>query len=232
MIAAQGKLDTDLRLLLPNGVPRWFHIAAREVRDSNNTLQRVIGTFRDIQMEKDSEQEREFNESRLRECAEHDAVTGLFNRAATENLVNLIVSGSHDRCACLELDVDNFKSINDTCGHLFGDCVLRGVADVLRDSCRARDVAGRMGGDEMFLLFNNISESFSLETRLRQILERVTLLGEQLRDSRENRCSISISIGAALLGPDDDSFQKIYQRVDRALYEAKKIGKNCFVLAE
>jgi diguanylate cyclase (GGDEF)-like protein len=228
MDVAQGKVDTEMRMMLPNGSSRWFHIAAREVRDHNGALQRIIGTFRDIQMEKDSEQTREINERRLRECAEHDAVTGLFNRAATEKLVNLLLSGEHNRCACLELDIDNFKAINDTCGHLFGDCVLRGVADVLRSSCRSRDVAGRIGGDEMFLLLSNLPEDFHLEERIKQILEKVC----QLQNQWEESCPISVSIGAAIPGAEDTSFQRIYQRVDRALYLAKSSGKNRYVFAE
>ncbi|MDD6175898.1 MAG: diguanylate cyclase [Firmicutes bacterium] len=228
MEAAHGKVDTEMRMMMPNGSSRWFHIAAREVRDHNGLLQRIIGTFRDIQLEKDSEQTREMHERQLRERAERDAVTGLFNRAATEKLVNLILSGAHGRCACMELDIDNFKSINDTCGHLFGDCVLRGVADVLRSSCRSRDVAGRIGGDEMFLLLSNLPEDFHLEERMRQILEKV----QRLQDQWEESCPISVSIGAAIPGADDNSFQKIYQRVDRALYRAKSGGKNRYVMEE
>ena len=80
----------------------------------------------------------------------------------------------------------------------------------------------------MFLLLSNLPEDFHLEERIKQILEKVC----QLQNQWEESCPISVSIGAAIPGAEDTSFQRIYQRVDRALYLAKSSGKNRYVFAE
>lgn len=219
--ASRDGVDADFLLDDENEQSHWYHIAARGVREDGH-LVRVVGTFRDIQAQKDTEEKRVAYEARLREKAVYDGVTRLLNRAATEDLVDLRLSNSSDRCVCLLVDIDDFKEINDTQGHVFGDLVLREVAAVLRSCCRPYDVSGRIGGDEFFVMFCGVPDDFFAEGRLKEILRRVSALTEKL----ESRRPVSVSIGVTSVLPDDRQFVSVYARADKALYLAKAQGKN------
>ena len=216
------RMDGDFVLEDGKGGERWYHIAARAINDEDGGLNRIIGTFRDIQAQKTVESNRAAYEARLREKAVYDGVTRLLNRSATEELVDLRLAGIGRRDVCLLLDIDDFKALNDRYGHMLGDRVLQEVACVLRTCCRPYDVTGRIGGDEFFVMFCDVPDLFDARERERKILAGVHTINKKL--GVEER--ITVSMGDAQVTCDDQSFTDVYSRADKAMYQAKLAGKN------
>lgn len=148
--------------------------------------------------------------------ATHDALTGLYNRAAyDQNILDL-----KDQEICfLMIDVDDFKGINDTRGHDVGDLVLQKVADTLKHSFRNEDMIFRLGGDEFVVIMMNMHEG------LKDLVKRkVEMIRKKLNETDGNVPAVTLSIGAAFSGKDN-STGSIAKDADLALYEVKKKGK-------
>jgi diguanylate cyclase (GGDEF)-like protein len=121
------------------------------------------------------------------------------------------------------LDLDYFKGVNDTFGHLAGDQVLKRVGDLLQSSFRSYDAAGRFGGEEFLVVLPNCGYA-----DLKQRAEMVRLSMASLRLEFNGRpCSITVSIGVTAFDPNlAESLESLLQRADSALYEAKRYGRN------
>jgi len=131
------------------------------------------------------------------------------------------------RLALIMIDIDHFKSVNDTYGHITGDMILVGVARAIRSRLRKYDTAYRCGGEELALLLPETSSDGAM-----RIAERVrTLIGDK-KFSGENRekVTVTISLGVAELEPSIDDPNQLLSRADQALYEAKRTGRNRTVL--
>ncbi|WP_344172725.1 diguanylate cyclase domain-containing protein [Pilimelia columellifera] len=168
-------------------------------------------------------------QERLRHQAQHDPLTQLANRALfTERLQAATRQRRHDdgTVTVLVIDLDDFKSINDTLGHHAGDTALIAVADRLQGSIRATDTAARLGGDEFAVLLpqTTAGEATLVAQRFITALERpVTVDGQRLR--------LQCSIGVAALSSDDDTDPDVLlRRGDSAMYVAKQQGKGRFVV--
>ncbi|UXC39196.1 sensor domain-containing diguanylate cyclase [Cupriavidus gilardii] len=162
-----------------------------------------------------------------------DGLTGLLNRAALDNAASrLIVSALRNRqaVACLVIDVDHFKQVNDRSGHRAGDAVLQAIAEALDNSRRASDVAGRYGGEEFCVLCPHTDEhqATALARRILRKVRAIPLPGPAGKFA-------SVSIGVAQLRDDgSDSvglWQQLFGNADRALYEAKRRGRDRYVVA-
>lgn len=170
--------------------------------------------------------ERDMLEAELAAAAEHDPLTGLPNRAGLRRRALAAVSAAQREDAPLVavmLDVDHFKAVNDGWGHPAGDTVLRGVARVARESLRAQDVLGRVGGEEFALVLPGLTpgEAQPLVDRLRAaITAEVPHPGAPARQ-------LTLSAGiAAIEGAGDDALERAFQAADGALYAAKQAGRN------
>lgn len=156
----------------------------------------------------------------LDKSATTDALTGLYNRRVSESVLHAETSkGSNNGAAVsvMMIDVDHFKSINDTFGHDAGDAVLKDVAALIRSTVRDNDVSGRWGGEEFICVLPStpISEAVAVADRVRRAIE-----------SRTGLCRrITISAGVATYREGDD-LAAIVKRADEALYTAKKSGRN------
>ncbi len=153
--------------------------------------------------------------------ARTDPLTGIFNRAITEQLINhILLNQAENTHALIMIDVDHFKSINDTCGHACGDEVLSYLARRLSAFFRRGDVIGRFGGDE-FCVFMMGVPSATL------VAEKCAALCRMLSENPESApVPFTISVGAAITGPNAADFTTLYQNADQALYDAKRQGKN------
>lgn len=166
----------------------------------------------------------------LRERAEYDELTGLYNRAAAISAIaaHIPTAAENVKSALLVLDLDGFKSVNDTYGHLKGDELLREFAAFLRAAVRITDVVGRIGGDEFVIYMNGLREHENAERKCAQIISRTPDISSRLAISKD----ISVSIGITEITPTMHSYEDAFRPADIALYRAKQMGKNRFVRAE
>ena len=158
----------------------------------------------------------------LAQIAIHDALTGLYNRYAFNQIAREKIRESrylHEDLLFVLLDVDHFKRINDTYGHDVGDEVLRELAALMKKHFRKSDPIFRIGGEEFAILLetSDVSKALQIVEQLRQKVER-----HKFKSVQEK---VTISIGIAKYS-GKESLERLYQRADRALYEAKRGGRN------
>jgi diguanylate cyclase (GGDEF)-like protein len=173
--------------------------------------------------------ERKANEERLRFLADHDPLSGVFNRRRFEAELQReldLSSARPRRSVLLLLDVDRFKAINDTLGHATGDAVIARLGDALRSRLRSADVVARLGGDEFAAVLRRVDLEGAREVarHLQAVAaERLaTIVGEQ-------HGPVTLSIG--LVGIDEGSSpDELLSLADRALYAAKAAGRNRVVV--
>jgi len=167
----------------------------------------------------------------MRFKATHDPLTGLFNRGIIMDLLSRELSRTHRENGCTTIllgDVDHFKDVNDTIGHIAGDEVLREVARRMVASVRSYDYVGRYGGEEFLVVLNNCDASASL-LRAEQIRRAIASVPVQ---TIRGPNSVTMSLG--VLSSRDWGLrpvEELLQEVDVALYKAKAAGRNCVKLA-
>ena len=150
-------------------------------------------------------------------------MTDLNNKMATERKIREYMEKYPDKQGVLfVLDVDNFKKINDTMGHAFGDEVLRSLAVRLQSMFRATDIVGRTGGDEFMVFLKDIREISMIEREGRKIEQ----FFHQFEVGEYVKYSVTASVGAAVFPGDGKSFEELYKAADNALYVSKRHGKN------
>lgn len=194
--------------------PAWLSISA--VRDEQGQMTNYVGVFSDYTHRKEAEQ-------RLSYLASHDPLTGLFNRMALqEQLSNAVLRAEENQFAVLFIDLDRFKTINDTLGHEVGDALLVTVAQRLQNALGEGDVLARIGGDEFTILLEQISCLDSvgqMAERLRQALVQPCLINGQ-------ELFVSCSIGVSIYPCDGQTPAALLKNADVAMYRAKETGKN------
>ena len=160
-----------------------------------------------------------------------DGLTGLLNKKAiteyAENAVNHADSNSKN-VALAMMDVDNFKSVNDNYGHLFGDKVIQAVAEIIQKAIGTDAVAGRMGGDEFLIVFDKYED----ELEYRNVLRYIKINVHTVFQNRfgENHLTCSIGLGRYGYGPCSTNYHDLFRIADRALYLAKQKGKNRYII--
>jgi len=163
------------------------------------------------------------------ESAVIDPLTGVKNRVSMDNAVHREIELAHRHgtpISFILLDIDHFKSVNDTYGHLFGDQVLKSVAQCASNSIRDTDMIFRFGGEEFLLLLSGTDAD---GTQL--LAERIRSNLENLHLSDDNNLRVTASLGAASLRKREDMLS-IFDRMDKALYQAKDNGRNQVVVAQ
>jgi two-component system, cell cycle response regulator len=162
----------------------------------------------------------------LRLAARFDSLTGLLNRETIlDHLQKEITRASRQQTTLglMVLDLDHFKQINDTFGHLIGDQVLKRVGTLLQSSFRSYDAAGRFGGEEFVVVVPNCGHA-DLERRAEVVRAAVANLEFEYNSET---CSPTVSIGVATFDPKlPEKLESFLQRADTALYEAKRRGRN------
>ncbi|MEG1638244.1 MAG: diguanylate cyclase [Erysipelotrichaceae bacterium] len=200
----------------------WCTIDLSITFDYDGEASRLVGFISDIDSIKN-----QAIQSKLQ--AQKDPLTGLYNKVAMATLANKGLSESpYEQHALMVLDIDDFKGINDTLGHAFGDLVLIDVASKLKTAFRNNDVVGRIGGDEFSVLMKNIPNTSSILKKGAELSK----LFQQTYVGDKQECKISCSIGIIITETtsDNESFEALYRKADAALYQAKQSGKNKFVL--
>ncbi len=160
----------------------------------------------------------------LQNKAETDLLTELLNKISTENKIKEYLEGEgHDKtCMMCVLDIDNFKKINDTMGHAFGDEVLATLGKRIRTEFRVTDIIGRTGGDEFIIFLKDLKDEAVIEREA----GRVAGFFKDFTVGTYTKYSPTASIGAAIYPRDGSDYESMYKAADTALYKAKKRGKN------
>ncbi|GGB80611.1 hypothetical protein GCM10011352_02880 [Marinobacterium zhoushanense] len=199
--------------------PEWLTVST--VFDEQGEATNYVGVFSDISVIKQSQDQLEY-------LAYHDPLTALPNRAMMRDRLEHAVerlhrSGAHG--AVMFLDLDRFKSVNDSYGHRAGDRVLREVARRLKTRLREGDTLARLGGDEFVVLLEDLSNPQSVASVARDL---ITLFDELFDIGDGRHVSLGLSIGICLFPEDAECTDDILQYADAALYQAKEGGRNTY----
>ncbi len=210
----------ELRMKFSNDSDfRWYRFTIKTRRSQiDGEYTGAVGKIEDISTIKIANQ-------RLIDKAERDPLTKLYNKTATKTLIqSFLRTDSRDTYdAFIIVDVDNFKQVNDTLGHLFGDSVLVDIAQEMQDLFRANDVIGRIGGDEFIVFLRGMNHKSHIASKANDICKIFNLIYND-----DEGMKISGSLGIALFPTDGDTFDELYKKADIALYTSKRTGKSCF----
>lgn len=194
---------------------QWYRIHRQFEYNAQGQIVRIFGIMRNIESEKKQEKQ-------LKQKIELDPVLKVYNRNAAVERTNKYLSENKDRrdYALMVMDIDNFKTINDTCGHLYGDAVIAMVARTLKNIFGDNNVVGRYGGDEFFV--------FLTESTTEEICEKADRIINDINNFRTSNdqqvtCSIGIALGTDFEAVPD--YKAMFEKADRALYSVKNSGK-------
>ncbi|MFU8837987.1 MAG: EAL domain-containing protein [Thiohalomonadaceae bacterium] len=201
--------------------PVWLTITA--VEDRQGQRSHFVATYSDVTERKEAERQ-------IRHLAFYDALTSLPNRRLLlDRLHQAMVTSQRNAMhgALLFIDLDNFKTLNDTQGHLAGDQLLIEVAQRLRECVREYDSVARLGGDEFVVLLEQLHLQSAMAARkAEQISEKILKRLNQPYHLREREHHSSPSIGVSLFHGQQESSEELLKRADMAMYQAKAAGRN------
>lgn len=191
--------------------------------DTKDQPANVYSLFAAIQQLKQTLQQRDTLEFRLKNIAHLDSLTGLANRYALNEYIKLLENQptQFSETCLMVIDIDHFKQVNDVYGHLMGDQVIQCVAEKLKENIRTSDLLVRYGGDEFIVLIENVGMERALK-----IAEKIRSEIYEAKSVDNVRCpdlKVSISIGVAI---GATSWMALLEKADRALFQAKEQGKN------
>ncbi|HTR10245.1 MAG TPA: sensor domain-containing diguanylate cyclase [Paraburkholderia sp.] len=197
----------------------WGQVLVAVLREDDGDISGYSVVLRDVT-------ERKMHSDNLARLLTTDHLTGVTNRAHFFEIAESEVARAqrHDRALSLVMvDADHFKRINDTAGHQAGDDVLKRIADEAKALLRSSDTVARLGGEEFVLMLpsTTTAEAMVVAERLRVAVERARI------DTAVGQWKATISLGVASLGDANPTLQDLLAAADRALYDAKRAGRNC-----
>lgn len=215
------EVSLDYRQLGANNSCYWINTTIIHLANASNNSLKIIGYVKNIDAQKRHELE-------ILKQSQKDSLTGLYNKIVTQSLIEDYICGEgHEKNhALIMMDVDNFKSINDTYGHIQGDNTLIEISSRLPKIFRSTDIIGRIGGDEFFILMKD----FNTEEQLIEKLTALCKMFSEIRIGENKERKISGSIGVAAYPKDGITFHDLYKKADTSLYYAKEHGKDCFYI--
>lgn len=210
--------ECEHRLKKSDGGYKWVHSSGKILFDENGYLYYKAGSIRDISKLKDFDEKLKF-------MAYHDQLTGIKNRRAMNENFDKLVYEKREDISLLYIDIDNFKYINDTLGHSFGDLLLvnisRRLAKLESDNCSLY----RLGADEYIIIFNGYRDS-EVEKLAVKILKEFNNSFE----IEKINLFMKASIGVALYPEHGDSIDELLKNADIALHKAKELGRNRIII--
>ncbi|GEM_PF-3914899 len=221
-----GQSDITIEYRCPDGRGNfiWVSCTVHLIEDKYADCIKCFGYIKDINNKK-------LKEISLEYKAQRDDLSGMYNKSATETLITEYLESPESMGkthALLMIDLDNFKLINDSQGHSFGDWVLSNISMQIKGLFRGTDIVGRVGGDEFVAFIKNIGDGDVVALKCAQLSKAIN----STYHSESGECSVTGSIGVALYPYHGTSFKELYRKADSALYESKGGGKNMYTLYE
>ncbi len=213
-------LQIEYRVKTPDGKEKWVRTRGMAIWDEGGIPVRAAGSITDIT-------EQRLSDEKIHQLAYYDSMTGLPNRTLLTDRFIVAAAAAQRKgrsVAVFFLDLDNFKTINDTLGHTYGDELLKIVGNELKLKLRRSDSLARLGGDEFIILqanVNNMDEVHRLATRIMEIFKHPWLL-----DGRD--FYVTASIGISVYPNDGSDLHELMKNADAAMYRAKEAGRNNF----
>lgn len=164
-------------------------------------------------------QENQETQKIIRHQAEHDSMTDILNRGVFEKILNIYENGEPN-FALILVDVDTFKSVNDTHGHAMGDKILKKVSKLLKDAFRSIDYVCRIGGDEFAIIMVEMTSDLQYT-----ISDKIKAVNEELAMAEDGVPAVSLSVGVAFADRENPG-ESIFKDADKALYRVKENGRN------
>jgi diguanylate cyclase (GGDEF)-like protein/PAS domain S-box-containing protein len=214
----------DVHYYVPStGRRGWVSCVYRPHHDEAGKIVGVIGLIRDVTQRKEAEQQVEYQ-------AYHDALTGLANRRLFQEHLSLALALAQRRnsaVAVLFLDLDHFKTINDSLGHTVGDELLREVARRLKTTVREGDTVARVGGDEFTIVLQELPRGDAAAVVAQKVLRTIA----EPMEISGHRLYVTTSIGITLFPDDGDDAETLLKNADTAMYRAKADGRNTYQMS-
>lgn len=207
--------DEETLVTYLDGTQRWQRVFLKPLYQEEAPVQYVIGKITDIQLQKEEQ-------LLWKDMASRDSLTKLHNSAACREMIEDFLKNARDNeLTFIILDVDDFKAINDTYGHLYGDQVLIKLAAALRSTTRSTDIAGRIGGDEFIVALKHPQSRQAVEQYCERLIKNIT---------ETQKHPLTISMGLAFY-QKGQHYEELYQNADQALYKMKEEGRNGYRFA-
>ncbi len=216
-ITKKSDINRECLLILKDKSECIIDYSVAPILDNKKNVIGAVLTFRDVTEQRKLTQ-------KLAYQAAHDSLTGLLNRDEFEHRLNKILTSTrkHDTHALLYLDLDQFKVINDTCGHSAGDELLRQVTALLHSKLRTRDTLARLGGDEFGIILEHCPQNEAL-----QVANTLRELVENFRYQWQDKTfTIGVSIGLFPIKHDNEGLANALSAADSACFAAKDQGRN------
>lgn len=212
--------ESIYRMICKNGEEKWVLSKAKVIKDSKGKNTRMAGSHTDIT-------EQKIIQNQFKSLAYSDMLTELPNRLSFELMVNDLINdikkeNSNKKFALVYMDVDNFKHINDTLGHVSGDLLLKYIANILKSEVKSSDIIARLGGDEFAIVFKDIEDKEEVIGKIQELLKY--LRRPWIIDQQE--FFISHSIGIVTYPEDGESLSILLKNSDVAMYFVKKNMKD------
>ena len=220
LISKGENVDEQLRINNINGNYVWCRLIGMPVRGKNGEVKEVIGKIINIDLHK-----KEL--ARLETKAMRDPLTGAYNKEYTRVFIERYMEENPDKNGMLfVVDIDKFKEVNDNYGHIAGDTIIIEVVKAITKSFRSSDIVGRIGGDEFVVFACNVQKK---EDQIKQARK----LQDVLRQPVEFNGKIinkSASIGIAMFPDHGNSYERLVECADKALYAVKGSGRDAFIM--
>ncbi len=210
----------DHRLFLSDGSFCWYRNTMMSIFDENGRTIKVLGVLTNVDTDIK-------NIKKAEESAMRDPMTGLWNRTATEFMVNEYIASSEGPALFMLTDIDKFKNLNDTMGHLYGDSMIKELTRNLSDifSYNEKNVVGRVGGDEFVVFLPDCSVSDEVKALIEKMQKN--FMRTYSKDGSEYH--ISCSIGIAKYPENGRTYDALMANADKTLYTAKNRGRNLWL---
>ena len=225
MSGSQSEFNTEVRLRTEDGNYEWHRITGTNIRKHGRNVKfvcRIVNVSKEISQSKD-----------LVEQAENDLLTGVLNKKTMEARISELLKQEKENRHNIFfiVDLDNFKSVNDVLGHIYGDNAIADTAKELSKVFTHDAIVGRLGGDEFAVcaVFDAFDEQ-SLQEYIKKKAEQICEVNRRSYTDGVNVVNITSSVGIAVAPEQGKNFQTIYERADKALYVSKESGKNRYTI--